>query len=51
VLIWHDGVVIKLVQAFQDERAFSPDRLAILADELEEAGRPDAELLSCRWTA
>jgi hypothetical protein len=42
-LAWEGGVVPALAQGIYEERAF--DRLAILADALEEAGCTDAELL------
>jgi hypothetical protein len=46
-LSWHDGMIPKLAQAIYDERAF--DRMAILADALEEAGCTDQNILGhCR---
>jgi hypothetical protein len=47
LLTWNERVVVKLAQGIYDERAF--DRLALLADALEEAGCDNQELLShCR---
>lgn len=51
VLAWNEGVVVKLARAAYDDRALPagalrPDRLAVLADALEEAGCTDAELLT-----
>jgi len=43
-LAWNDGTVLKLAQGIYDERAF--DRLAILADALEEAGCNNKDILS-----
>jgi hypothetical protein len=46
-LTWHDGVVRQIAQAIYDEAGF--DRLAILADSLEEAGCTDEGWLAhCR---
>jgi hypothetical protein len=42
-LACNDGIVAKLAQAIEEERAF--DRLPILADALEDAGCTDADLL------
>jgi hypothetical protein len=42
-LKWNDGIVVKLAQGIYDERAF--DRLAVLADGLEDAGCQDASIL------
>jgi hypothetical protein len=48
-LSWNDGTVVKLAQAFYDERAF--DRMPVLADALEEAGCHDTDILGhCRST-
>ncbi len=49
-LAWHDGSVAQLARAAYDERllpegTLDPARLAVLADALEDAGCPDAELL------
>ncbi len=47
VLAWSGGVVVKLAEAVYEERAF--DRMAVLADALEEAGLSDAAILNhCR---
>jgi hypothetical protein len=44
---WNDGTIRETAQAIYDARAF--DRLALLADALEEAGCADAAILShCR---
>jgi hypothetical protein len=50
VLAWRDGTVVRLAQAAYEERLLpsghlDPDRLAVLADALEEAGSTDAELI------
>jgi hypothetical protein len=47
---WNSGLVVRLAQAAYDHRqlpagTLEPERLAVLADALEEAGCPDAELL------
>jgi len=50
VLAWNGGTVVKLAHAIYEERGF--ERLAILADALEEAGCDNADLLShCREAA
>jgi hypothetical protein len=49
-LAWNNGTVLKLAQAVYDERAF--DRLAILADALEESGCTNQDILEhCRRSA
>ena len=50
VLVWNDGLVVRLAQAAYDERhlpagRLDNGRLAILADALEEAGCTDADIL------
>jgi hypothetical protein len=50
VLAWQDGLVARLAGAAYEDRLLpsghlDPDRLAVLADALEEAGCTDAELL------
>jgi hypothetical protein len=45
VLCWDEGLVGKMATAIDDERDFSPERMGVLADALEEAGVTDAELL------
>jgi hypothetical protein len=42
-LAWNGGTVRKMSQLIYDDRAY--DRLPVLADALEDAGRADAELL------
>jgi hypothetical protein len=49
-LTWNDSAVVRLAQAAYDNRTLpagtlDPDRLAVLADALEEAGCTDAEIL------
>jgi hypothetical protein len=49
-LTWHDGLVGQLAQVAYDERqlpagTLDPDRLAVLADALEEAGCQDQNIL------
>jgi hypothetical protein len=47
LLMWNDGVVLKLARGIYEERAF--DRMAVLADALEEAGCENQEILfHCR---
>src|SRR5262245_42673140 len=50
VLAWNDGLVVRMANAIYDDRLlpsghFAPDRLAVLADALTDAGCTDAELL------
>jgi hypothetical protein len=51
VLVWQEGTVIRMATAIYDERDLpsghlGPQRLAVLADALEEAGCTDPDLLS-----
>jgi hypothetical protein len=51
LLAWHDRTVIRLATAVYEDRVlpagtFRQDRLAVLADALEDAGSSDAELLA-----
>jgi hypothetical protein len=51
LLRWHDGTVVRLAHAAYDGRRLpagilEPDRLAVLADALEEAGCGDREILA-----
>jgi hypothetical protein len=45
VLAWDDGCVVKLASGIYQDRDFSPERMAVLADALEEAGMTDEEVL------
>jgi hypothetical protein len=45
VLAWDDGIAAKIAARIYDERDFSPVRMGVLADALEEAGCTLAELL------
>jgi hypothetical protein len=45
VLCWNEGVVVKMATAIYDERDFSPERMGVLADALEEAGVTEPDLL------
>jgi len=45
VLAWNDGCVVKLAAGIYDGRDFSPVRMGVLADALEEAGVADDEVL------
>jgi hypothetical protein len=49
-LTWHAGLVVRLAQAAYEERhlpagTLDKDRLAVLADALEEAGCEDGQIL------
>jgi hypothetical protein len=51
LLRWHDGIVVRLAQAAYDNprqrsAALEPERLAVLADALEEAGCTDQDVLT-----
>ena len=51
LLTWNDGLIVKLAEVAYNERALpsgklDPQRLAVLADALEEAGCADAGLLA-----
>jgi hypothetical protein len=45
VLRWNDGCVVKLATAIYESREFTPERMGVLADALEEAGCPDKDIL------
>lgn len=45
VIAWNDGCVVKLATGIYEERDFSPERMGVLADALEEAGVTDEEVL------
>jgi hypothetical protein len=46
-LLWRDGIIPNIAQAFYDERRFA--EMPILADALEEAGCTDTDILEhCR---
>jgi hypothetical protein len=50
LLDWNGGLIVRMANAIYDDRVlpagtFHPDRLAVLADALEDAGCDDAELL------
>jgi translation initiation factor IF-1 len=45
VLAWNDGCIVKLATGIYEERDFSPQRMGVLADALEEAGVADEEVL------
>jgi hypothetical protein len=51
ILAWSDGLVVRLAQAVYDERplpdgSLNPNRIAVLADALEEGSCSDADILS-----
>ena len=46
VLAWNDGCVVKLATGIYLDRDFSPERMGVLADALEEAGVTDEEVLA-----
>ncbi len=49
ILAWNGGCVVKLAAAIYDGREFSPERMGVLADALEDAGVTDeAVLRHCR---
>jgi hypothetical protein len=49
VLSWNDGCVVKLAAAAYEGRDYTPQRMGVLADALEEAGLTDEEVLKhCR---
>jgi hypothetical protein len=49
VLSWNDGCVVKLATAVYEGREFTPERMGVLADALEDAGLKDEEVLRhCR---
>lgn len=49
VLAWHDGTVVNMARTMYEERDFSVERMAGLAEALKEAGCTDEEVLAhCR---
>jgi len=49
ILVWNDGVIVKLATSMYEEKDFSQERMNILADAMEEAGVTDQEVLGhCR---
>jgi hypothetical protein len=49
VLAWNDGCVVRLATAIYEGREFTPERMGVLADALEDAGGDNAEILNhCR---
>jgi hypothetical protein len=49
VLAWDGGCVVRLAEGIYQERDFSPERMGVLADALEEAGWANEDLLGhCR---
>jgi hypothetical protein len=49
ILAWNDGCVVKLATAIYEGREFTPERMGVLADALEEAGVTDESILRhCR---
>jgi hypothetical protein len=49
LLAWNDRCIVRLAQGIYQERAFTAERLGVLADALEEAGCTDADVLDhCR---
>jgi hypothetical protein len=49
VLAWNDRCIVKMARTLYDENDFSQERMAVLADALEEAGITDEEVLGhCR---
>ena len=45
MLCWDEGLVGKMATGIYDERDFSPERMGVLADALEEAGVTEPDLL------
>jgi hypothetical protein len=45
VLAWDDGCIVKLASGIYQEQDFSPERMGVLADALEEAGVTNEEVL------
>jgi hypothetical protein len=49
VRTWNDRCVVKMATTLYDENDFSQERMAVLADALEEAGMTDEDVLGhCR---
>jgi hypothetical protein len=49
VLAWNSGCVIKLAKGIYQDQDFSPERMGVLADALEDAGVKDEDVLGhCR---
>jgi len=49
ILTWNEGLVVRLATAIYEEGDFTPGRMGILADALEDAGCDDQGLLNhCR---
>jgi hypothetical protein len=45
MLRWNGGCVVKLAAAIYESREFTPERMGVLADALEEAGCTDQDIL------
>jgi hypothetical protein len=51
LLAWDDDCIVKLATGIYEEQDFSPERMGVLADALEEAGVTDEVLGHCRGLA